>query len=96
MYTQKELDNIDPPPITYNGKRYDYYQCTQKQRQMETAIRKTKRDIIGADASGDTDTLTAKSILLRQQKNITNFQMQQDSSHKISVHRFMGSGIVKR
>ena len=72
MYTQEELDNIDPPPITYNGKRYDYYQCTQKQRQMETAIRKTKRDIIGADASGDTDTLTAKSILLRRQREEYN------------------------
>ena len=67
-YTQEELDNIDPPPIEYNGKKYDYYQCTQKQRQMETAMRKTKRDIIGADSSGDKDKLTEKSILLRRQK----------------------------
>jgi hypothetical protein len=67
-YTQEELDNIDPPPIEYNGKKYDYYQRTQKQRQMETAMRKTKRDIIGADSSGDKDKLTEKSILLRRQK----------------------------
>lgn len=67
-YTQEELDNIDPPPIEYNGKKYDYYQCTQKQRQMETAIRKTKREIIGAEGSGDNETLTAKSILLRRQR----------------------------
>lgn len=67
-YTQDELDNIDPPPIEYNGKKYDYYQCTQNQRQMETAMRKTKREIIGANGSDDKDKLTEKSILLRRQK----------------------------
>ena len=39
---------------------------------METAIRKTKRDIIGAEGSGDTNTLTAKSILLRRQREEYN------------------------
>ena len=67
-YTQEELDSIDPPPITYNGKTYSYYECTQKQRQMETAMRKTKRDIIGAKGSDDEDMLTAKSVLLRRQQ----------------------------
>jgi len=67
-YTQEELNGIDPPPITYNGKTYSYYECTQKQRQMETAMRKTKRDIIGAKGSGDEGVITAKSILLRRQQ----------------------------
>ncbi len=67
-YTEEQLANIDPPPIEYNGKTLTYYECTQRQRQMETAMRKTKREIIGAKASGDDDMLTAKSILLRRQK----------------------------
>lgn len=67
-YTEEQLANIDPPPIEYNGKTLTYYECTQKQRAMETAMRKTKREIIAAQASGDDDMFTAKSILLRRQK----------------------------
>ena len=67
-YTEEQLANIDPPPIEYNGKMLTYYECTQKQRVMETAMRKTKREIIAAQASGDDDMFTAKSIRLRRQK----------------------------
>lgn len=67
-YTEEQLANIDPPPIEYNGKTLTYYECTQKQRVMETAMRKTKREIIAAKSSGDDDMFTAKSIRLRRQK----------------------------
>lgn len=67
-YTEEQLANIDPPPIEYSGKTLTYYECTQKQRTMETAMRKTKREIIAAQASGDDDMFTAKSIRLRRQK----------------------------
>lgn len=67
-YTEEQLANIDPPPIEYNGKTLTYYECTQKQRVMETAMRKTKREIIAAKASGDDDMFTVKSIRLRRQK----------------------------
>lgn len=67
-YTKEELENIDPPPIEYNGRMLSYYECTQKQRQMETVMRKTKREIIAAKGSDDSDRFTAKSILLRRQK----------------------------
>jgi hypothetical protein len=67
-YTDEELANIDPEPIEYNGKTLTYYECTQKQRQMETAMRRTKRQIIGAKASEDDDMFTAKSVLLRRQR----------------------------
>ena len=67
-YTDEQLANIDPPPIEYNGKMLTYYECTQKQRAMETAMRKTKREVMGAKAVGDDDLFTAKSILLRRQK----------------------------
>lgn len=67
-YTEEDLRNIDPPPIEYDGKTYTYYECTQRQRRIETAIRKTKREITGAKASGDEDMFTAKSVLLRRQR----------------------------
>lgn len=67
-YTEEELKNIDPPPIEYGGKTYTYYECTQRQRRIETAIRKTKREVISAKASGDDEMFTAKSVLLRRQR----------------------------
>ena len=69
MYTAEELANIDPPPFTdKNGKTYTYYEATQRQRAMERSIRKTKREILAADSSGDSDMFTAKSVLLRRQR----------------------------
>ena len=44
-YSRKQLREIDPPSFTYNGKVYNTYEATQKQRDMETAIRKTKREL---------------------------------------------------
>lgn len=73
MYTAEELANIDPPPFTdKNGKAYTYYEATQRQRAMERAIRKTKREILAADSSGDSDMFTAKSVLLRRQREEYN------------------------
>lgn len=67
-YTEEELRNIDPPPVTVDGRRYTYYEAEQRQREIERAIRKTKRQIIAAQASGDEEQFTAKSVLLRRQR----------------------------
>lgn len=67
-YTEEELKSIDPPPFEYNGKTYTYYEATQKQRAMERSMRKTKREILAADATDDKDRFTEKSVLLRRQK----------------------------
>jgi len=67
-YTEEELRNIDPPPVEYKGETLTYYECTQKQRKMETAIRKTKREIISAKGSSDDEQFTVKSVLLRRQR----------------------------
>lgn len=51
----------EPKPIIINGKEYDYYHATQKQRQMERNIRSTKREIEAQKAiGGDTTVLNAK------------------------------------
>lgn len=65
-YTKEELENIDPPPVTFDGKEYTYYEATQKQRQIENSIRKSKRKLVGYDATGDKDSFTLESIKLRR------------------------------
>lgn len=67
-YTEEELRNIDPPPFEHEGKAYTYYEATQRQRYMERSMRKTKREILAADATGDKDRFTEKSVLLRRQR----------------------------
>ena len=67
-YTEEELKNIDPPPFEYNGKTYTCYEATQRQRSMERAMRKTKRELLAAESTGDKDRFTEKSVLLRRQR----------------------------
>lgn len=67
-YTDKDLENIDPPPFTYNGTEYTYYEASQHQRLIERSIRKTKTQLIGYKASGLTEEFTNTSIKLKQQE----------------------------
>ena len=71
-YTEEELRNIDPPPFEYDGKTYTCYEATQRQRYMERAMRKTKRELLAADSTGDKDRFTEKSVLLRRQREEYN------------------------
>lgn len=64
-YTEKDLDNIDPPDFEYDDKTYTAYEATQRQRYYERNMRKVKRRIIAADAIDD-DIFTAESIRLRR------------------------------
>ncbi len=68
MWTNKELRNIDNPPFKYDGKTYTHYEATQRMRQLERNMRKTKRELIGYDAAGLKDDFTAKSVLFRRQR----------------------------
>ena len=55
----------EPAPSIYNGKEYDYYHATQKQRIMERNIRATRREIEAMNAlQGNTKALSSK---LKQQ-----------------------------
>lgn len=69
-YTDEQLRNIDPPPFTYDGKKYTYYEATQRQRELETRIRQTKRELVGYDAAGQKKEFTAASIKLNRQKEL--------------------------
>ena len=50
-YTDEELAHIDPPDFEFEGKTYTAYEATQKQRQLETAMRAKKREMIGYEAA---------------------------------------------
>lgn len=67
-WSDKELKNIDPPPFEYEGKAYTHYEATQKQRQIETAMRQSKNELIGYDAKGDKTAFTTTSVKLQRQK----------------------------
>ena len=70
-YSDKDLERIkerDEYIIEFNNKHYNLYQATQKQRQIETAIRKTKRELIMYQASGLEDEFKQASIRLQRQK----------------------------
>jgi hypothetical protein len=58
-YTDEELANIDPPPFTFEGRKYSAYDATQMQRHIETAMRAQKRKMDGYKAAGDTEAYTA-------------------------------------
>lgn len=68
-YTDSELESMKPenrPKIKFEGREYDDYQATQKQRQIERTIRKLKRRKASFEAAGLTDEAQAASIRLRQ------------------------------
>jgi len=67
-WTDEELANIDPPPFTYEGKEYTYYEANQRMRYMERQMRKTKREAVGYEAAGLDDDFTAASIKLNRQR----------------------------
>lgn len=69
-YTKEQLENIDPPPFEFEGRFYTFYEANQKQRQIERAIRKTKRELIAYEAAGLKDDFTAASIKLRRQREL--------------------------
>lgn len=68
-YTEEELQALDPPPFTYEGRQYTAYEAQQQMRKMERAMRRQKDRCVVADAVGDKDAFTAVSIKLRRQKD---------------------------
>lgn len=92
-WTDEELATIDPPPFSYKGKEYDYYAANQRQRAIERAIRKTKRELIGYDAAGDKEAFTAASIKLqRQRQEYQTFSKAADLRQKPERQQVYGFG----
>jgi len=68
-YTDSELEAMKPenrPKIQFEGREYDDYQATQKQRQIERAIRKQKRLKMAFEDAGLTGEAQSSGIRLRR------------------------------
>lgn len=69
-YTKKQLENIEPKNTFYKGIEYTHYEATQRQRRIETSIRKTKRELILYNELGLKDDFINASIKLQRQKQV--------------------------
>jgi len=67
-YTDAELESMKPenrPKIKFEGREYDDYQATQKQREIERTIRKLKRRKAAFEAAGLKEDALATGSRLR-------------------------------
>lgn len=70
-YTDKQLEEMErdsKKTFGYKGKEYTPYEASQYQRQIETSIRQTKRELIGYKESGLSADFKVSSIKLQQQR----------------------------
>lgn len=68
-YTDAELKSMKPenrPKIVFEGREYDDYQATQKQRQIERTIRKLTRRKVAFEALGSEVDAQSANIRLRR------------------------------
>lgn len=85
----------EPAPVTVNGRDYDYYHATQRQRQMERQIRATKREIEAQRALGG-DTKELQSKLRKQTADYKRFSSDVDIRPKMERLRVQaGSSDLK-
>lgn len=62
-YTDEQLKEMLPEnnKFTFNGKEYDGYTSTQRQRALERRIKKQRRTLVALDAVGDTEGFNRES-----------------------------------
>lgn len=68
QHTDAELEEFrqkNEEGVTYNGKHYTLYEASQRQRNLETAIRNRKRRILIDEHLGDKDALQTDQIRLQ-------------------------------
>lgn len=67
-YSPEELEDMKPENhrFEYEGKEYDQYSASQKQRELENAIRKQKRRKAAFEAAGLTDKAESANIRIRR------------------------------
>ena len=72
VYTKKELEHYKNATVKLEGKEVPYYEATQKQRQLENAIRKQKRTVQILEKSGQDATVSSMK-LAQLNKELTSF-----------------------
>ena len=72
IYTDKELKVFKNATVNWNGKKISYYEATQKQRQLENAIRKQKRTVQTLEKA-NMDNKVEKGQLAQLQRKYKDF-----------------------
>lgn len=68
-YTDKELNTLNnQPEVTYQGKTYNTYAATQKQREIERTIRKVTREELAFEKQGNMEEAELSKIRLSRLK----------------------------
>lgn len=84
-YTDEQLENIDKPPFKYEDKTYTTYEATQKQRQIENAIRHWKRRQAAATNDKDEQTAEIRIRILNQKykefSELSGLRMQKERTN---------------
>lgn len=100
-YTREELKHIDPPPVEYEGKRYNAYEATQMQRKYERNIRASRDKLVGYDAAGLSDDFMTESVKLkalergyRDFSKLTGLPTQNDRLQMLGFDRSVSSKAV--
>jgi len=69
-WTKEKLADIDVAPFTYDGKEYNAYDASQRMRQLERNMRKTKKGMIAFQAAGLDKDFQAAAVRLRREKDL--------------------------
>lgn len=72
IYAENELKEFENATVNFRGKEISYYDGTQKQRQLENAIRKQKR-VVQTLEKAKKDSIISKSKLAKLQKQYKDF-----------------------
>lgn len=75
QYTKEQLEKFredNEKGVTIDGKHYTGYEATQMQRKFERTIRKQKRRVLTAEASGDKEALSVAQTRLQRLKQEYN------------------------
>ena len=70
QWTEKQLREIDHPPFVFDGVQYTAYMATQRQRQMESAMRLSKRRYIAYKAAGLLEDARQESAKIARQRDL--------------------------
>lgn len=77
-------EDPEPKPVTINGKTYDYYALTQKQRAMERSVRALKREREALKALG----MDTKDITKKIRRKMTEYEeFCKDTKVKANINR---------
>lgn len=92
-YTNKELENIDPPPFNFEGKEYTHYEATQQQRKIERAVRKSKETLIGIQAAMEEAQGSLREDL---QKDFENWSIKLQRQNQLYVKFSAAAGLKEQ